>query len=583
MIRSTSNARIGMVLALTGLAVAASPSTAVALEATPSPAPAAAPPVPVTDVAPVPHPALDAMEPAVRAQLDRARRHLDQLLAAGAGGDSLGVAFGDLGELYLVYDLGAAAAACLDNAARLQPGEARWPHLLGTLYEHDRRLDDARRWYQQARAIDPSYLPARLRLGKVLVLGGDAALAREALEGVLATASATPTLAAAAEAWLGRLWLREKDPRSAIAHLERALELQPSASALRYPLAQAYRAIGETERARAHFDLRGDRDVEFSDPIALEARSRATGVGAELALARAALRAGDLEGAEAAMRRAVALDPASPLAHRYLGELLGRSGRWEEAARSLVEAVRLDPEDVSQRMALADVFQILGRDREVVEVLSAALAVAPSFVPARRRLGAALVRLGEDDAALAELEAALRLDPDDVESRAMLARALGRRGRFVEAAAHQARVVELDPGSVDAHVVLATARLLGSDFRGAVAGLEAALVRHPNEPRLMDALAKVLAAAPSAELRDGARALDLASRLYSAAPSLETAETLALALAEVGRFDEAAALEALAVEERVKRGPSAQAETERARGWLERYRRGEPVREPWRD
>ena len=41
-------------------------------------------------------------------------------------------------------------------------------------------------------------LPARLRLGKVLVLDGDAASAREALEGVLAAPGLAPSLAAAA-------------------------------------------------------------------------------------------------------------------------------------------------------------------------------------------------------------------------------------------------------------------------------------------------------------------------------------------------------------------------------------------------
>jgi tetratricopeptide (TPR) repeat protein len=601
----------------------------------------------------IPHPSLDAMEPAVRSQLAQARAAVERLWATEADAASLATVLGELGALYLVYDLGEAAAVCLENAARLAPAEIRWTHLLGTLHEHDRRLEEAAHWFRRAVAIDPAYLPARLRLGKALALAGEAAAARQELAGVAAAAASrgAPSIEAAAEAWMGRLALEQSDAGAAIEHLERALQLQPDASALRYSLARAYRASGEPERALSELRRSGERDVTFSDPIAIEARSAATGVGAQLVLARAALTEGDLGGAEVAMRRAVELDPGSAPAHRYLGEVLARAGRGDEAAAALAEAVRLDPADVEQRLALAAVLERLGRDVEVVDLLTATLALAPSFAPARARLGAALVRLGEheraeeelaraveldpedagarfllaqalaaqgrfaearsqlervaaqrpelaaaralharvllalgrEDDAVAELEAAVRLDPGSIESRAMMARALARRGRYAEAAAVQAKVVELDPSSIEARLVLATAQLLAGDVAAARSGLQSALTARPREPRLEDALARVLAGAPSPAVRDGARALELAIGVYDAAPSLDSAETLALALASVGRFEEAAALEQRVVDERRAEGEASALEAERASRWLERYRRREPVLEPWRE
>jgi len=53
-------------------------------------------------------------------------------------------------------------------------------------------------------------------------------------------------------------------------------------------------------------------------------------------------------------------------------------------------------------------------------------------------------------------------------------------------------------------------------------------------------LAKILAASPRADLRDGARALDLALRVHTATGQAGHAELVALALAELDRCDDAA-------------------------------------------
>jgi hypothetical protein len=94
-------------------------------------------------------------------------------------------------------------------------------------------------------------------------------------------------------------------------------------------------------------------------------------------------------------------------------------------------------------------------------------------------------------------------------------------------------------------------------------------------------LALLLAAAPEASLRDGARARELAGATYAARPGPLTGQVLAMALAEAGRFEEAARAQGrlLAGLERAAT-PAALAA---ARARLALYEQGRAVREPWRE
>jgi len=73
--------------------------------------------------------------------------------------------------------------------------------------------------------------------------------------------------------------------------------------------------------------------------------------------------------------------------------------------------------------------------------------------------------------------------------------------------------------------------------------LRTGLQSHPQDGRLALQLARLLAAAPDSAIRDGATALRLAEQLFSREQSLAHGETLAMALAEVGRFQQAAELQ----------------------------------------
>jgi hypothetical protein len=65
----------------------------------------------------------------------------------------------------------------------------------------------------------------------------------------------------------------------------------------------------------------------------------------------------------------------------------------------------------------------------------------------------------------------------------------------------------------------------------------------PESVELLHALARLLASADDPEVRDGERALDLAQRTLRAGTTPSRLETLAMANAEAGSFDEAVRLQ----------------------------------------
>ncbi|HEX2164039.1 MAG TPA: hypothetical protein VHM02_08830, partial [Thermoanaerobaculia bacterium] len=113
----------------------------------------------------------------------------------------------------------------------------------------------------------------------------------------------------------------------------------------------------------------------------------------------------------------------------------------------------------------------------------------------------------------------------------------------------------------------------------AVAALEAAHAADPADGQVAHALARLLAGAPDPALRSGERAVDLAQRVFTALPTVAHAETLAMALAESDRCDEAAAVQEQAVEGATT-GGAAPAETARLGRILDHYRNARPCRAP---
>jgi len=83
--------------------------------------------------------------------------------------------------------------------------------------------------------------------------------------------------------------------------------------------------------------------------------------------------------AEAAARRAVAIDPSSAAAHRTLAWAQLKQGKFEEAQRSAAKAAGLDPTDGAAHLLEAFAHDVLGQRQAKLKAASLAASLNPAF------------------------------------------------------------------------------------------------------------------------------------------------------------------------------------------------------------
>jgi hypothetical protein len=110
--------------------------------------------------------------------------------------------------------------------------------------------------------------------------------------------------------------------------------------------------------------------------------------------------------------------------------------------------------------------------------------------------------------------------------------------------------------------------------------LRAALEIHAAQPGFTHALARLLAAAPDPQARDGRQAMALMQALPEAQRRLDLGETMAMVLAEVGEYEQAAAWQRDAIA--AARGKGDRGLAQRMEGNLRLYDARRPCRTPWR-
>jgi predicted Zn-dependent protease len=91
---------------------------------------------------------------------------------------------------------------------------------------------------------------------------------------------------------LGEVALSRRDYRRAAELLEAALEALPAATRLHYPLALAYRGLGDEVRAREHLALRGVVGARPPDPLLDELEELKLGERVHVVRGGTAFRAG---------------------------------------------------------------------------------------------------------------------------------------------------------------------------------------------------------------------------------------------------------------------------------------------------
>jgi tetratricopeptide (TPR) repeat protein len=462
---------------------------------------------PKHELVPVPIPDATDLEPSVRAALAHARAQFDRVAQREPKAAELADAYGELAMTYQAQSLVPPAEAAYTNARVLAPGDKRWPYLLGHLYNDASRVPEAITAFQAALAIDGRDSPTLLSLGEAYLQHGDLDLAQAMYKRLESDRNAR----AAALTGLGKVALARHQYKQAVEYLEAALKFSPGASRLRQPLAMAYRELGD--RAKAEENLR-QYAVDGMEPGIVDPLAEA--LGAKVVASRALIRRGQRFGkagrfdlAEVAFRAAVEADPGNAEAIENLGISLANLGRLDEAQRRLSQALSIDDKDALTHLSL----------------------------------GVVLDRQGLDQPAIDQYQAALDRDPTNLQACVYLADAKMRTGHAREAAVLYGQALKQSPASVRMQLSLAMADVKVGDYGNARKVLEAAIKAQPDNPEIINDLARLLATAPEARVRDGSRALKLVRPLFKSTQDPDYGQTYAMALAETGSYEQAVILQ----------------------------------------
>jgi protein O-GlcNAc transferase len=366
---------------------------------------------------PVSVPELSRMEPPVQAQMREAYASLMKKIdAKTTPAAEMAAAYGAMGNLLLAAEYLDAAEPCYLNAQALAQSDMRWPYYLGHVYRTRGEPEKAAEAFERALELAPSDLATLVWLGNVHLDQGKA----DEAERLFTRALSQQPRSVAALAGQGRAALASRQFARAVESFEQALSVDSRASMVHYPLALAYRGLGDMAKAEAHAKVRGEIEVGPSDPLMQElAGVLHSAVSYEKQGIRA-LDAGDWAMAASWFRKAIDLAPDNASLHHRLGTALSLTGDTRGAVEQFRDALRLSPQDAPSHFSLGVLLGSSGRDAEAVERFAAAVRYEPAYAEARLQLAGTLIRLRRFDEARAQLIEGTKRNPERPEfSRAL--------------------------------------------------------------------------------------------------------------------------------------------------------------------
>jgi tetratricopeptide (TPR) repeat protein len=245
---------------------------------------------------------------------------------------------------------------------------------------------------------------------------------------------------------------------------------------------------------------------------------------------------------------ALAVTKDNALAHLNLGEALQEQNRQAEALAEYQEVLRISPSRVEAYNNISRILNDQGKPAAALEYSQAALQLNPKSPAYHDSLGIILAELGRSNEAMQHFDEALKWDANYAPTYFQKGRLLLRQGQDLEAVKNFNRALQIEPDNF----------------------------------QMLIYVARVLAADENAPARNGAQALAYASNAARIAGAAQPVvlDTLAMALAECGRFSEATQTQQQAVTMICASGQSEDAAIMQQR--LELYQKQQPWRESFR-
>jgi tetratricopeptide (TPR) repeat protein len=396
---------------------------------------------------------------------------------------------------------------------------------------------------ERAVALDAKLAQAWLLIAQINLLpDGNVDRAREALDKVLGIEDENPLVRA--KAFICRASV-QNDPEKRLADLNEAVQLMPDNADILRARGELLSESGKLDAALADLDR----------AIALEPEDTSTYEMKAIVLARLKR----FDEALATLDRAGQLSPEAIVAFVQKAR-----EKPEDAMEDLNQALAKDPDNVNVLMMRAALYQIGNDQEKALADADRALKLKPDVPIVLRTHAVMLAAAGDYEAAIQDLEKLQKLFPNNLLTLLQLGELYSARQQYAKAIDAYAAVLTQLRGETEAvagpedstartasgqaammeRLALrrrADAYLNIGKHAEAIADYEKALTLQPKDAILLNNLAWVLATSPQANLRDGKRAIQLATEACDVT-KYETAymlSTLAAAYAETGDFETA--------------------------------------------
>lgn len=228
-------------------------------------------------------------------------------------------------------------------------------------------------------------------------------------------------------------------------------------------------------------DALANGEIESAEKIFKESlRLDPSWHGPLLGLADAAIRAGRPEDGQLWLARAEATAPRSVEVLTARGRFHFLQGELEKAEAAYKKAIAVDEQAFLPRLDLADLYlSALWKPRDAVDAYRAVLRMNPDHPGGHYGLGVALMATGQADEAMTALNNALALAPDNPLSSLALGRLHYSRGEFGKAVDSFNRALEARPDFAIVRIDRGDALAAMGDVNAAVADYEAAAKAAP--------------------------------------------------------------------------------------------------------
>ncbi len=356
--------------------------------------------------------------------------------------------------------------------------EALKQYSLGQEKHRTADVQEAKTYYENALAIDPTFTMARASLGVLhldqAALGVphfDAEEGKRLLrDAVHHTSNLTDKEKYSILAYYAH-WV-EHDPDKAIHYYKALLAIYPEYPEAYSGLAWVYHRMGRYEESIA-----ASKQAIRIDPHLLIAYANLAGVQL--------YEEGDVKSGLETCQQALRIDPQSAWSYDCVGWASFGKGDWMQAQAAFEKAVFYNPQNTLSRYHLAHAYRLQGHYQQALQTLEPLLKIDPSDPTPWYDMGVVCQGMGDQDRArqylqhyLQEIEAQLRTHPNDADAIWNLAEVFSRLGEKERASFWTRKGLALAP---QRHLEYAEVLSLNQEKPEAIEELRAALqMGHPS-------------------------------------------------------------------------------------------------------